>query len=477
MTGDVVGGYRLVRSLGEGARAEVFLGHPIVAAELSTQVALKIYRADVPFAEVSREIDALTTAAGPHVVLVSDLSSGVDGSPVLIMEKLGGGSLASLLARRVSLSTGEAITILVPLAGAVGRLRAGGVAHGRLSVASVFFTDHGAPVLACFGGSVVTDATNSVERETSQALTADLASLRDLARSVLATARGGASEAGVGRLLEWMDAAPLGDSFVGELSDQLFDLGTPEPVQLAGETTMPSPPMRTELQQGRRRGSRRTARPRGAAAAGPSPRSFLSGALTRAVGSLDSVPGAIARVREIIAPVRARFWIIGAGVLATMVLALVLVPQNSSDAIPGAAPSPASSQSPSPSPSPTNTALGGEGDEADVAGDDPAVALEVLLQAREECIRSVSILCLDGVDQAGSAALAEDQSRVRALQGSSGSVAETPTVEIPEAPREFHVEERLGGAALVTVSGANSEPASILMIRSEAGWRIRDYLR
>jgi len=176
-------------------------------------------------------------------------------------------------------------------------------------------------------------------------------------------------------------------------------------------------------------------------------------------------------LRELVAPVRARFWAIGIGALAALVGALVLVPQGSSDATPDAVASD----------SPTAPAIAeqipAEGAPDEILGDDPAVALAALLESRELCIHSASVLCLDAVDQIGSQALAEDQARIRALHEGADAGGDIPDETVPPQPWEFEIGEQLGGAALVTVSGADSEPASILMIRSEAGWRIRDYLR
>ncbi len=54
--------------------------------------------------------------------------------------------------------------------------------------------------------------------------------------------------------------------------------------------------------------------------------------------------------------------------------------------------------------------------------EDPADALVRLLETRERCLRDRSVLCLEGVAQPGSAALADDQELVLALQAG----AETP---------------------------------------------------
>jgi hypothetical protein len=109
-------------------------------------------------------------------------------------------------------------------------------------------------------------------------------------------------------------------------------------------------------------------------------------------------------------------------------------------------------------------------------GDDPVAAAIVLLALREECFRSASLLCLDGVVQPGSSAEAADRAAVSVLQG--GGEAPAPI----SAPSPELV-ERLGESALVSLVAASegdgapeTAPASLLLMKGEAGWRIRDYL-
>src|SRR5690606_5655524 len=106
------------------------------------------------------------------------------------------------------------------------------------------------------------------------------------------------------------------------------------------------------------------------------------------------------------------------------------------------------------------------------SGDDPAAAAVALLAERDRCVRELSVLCLDGVGQPGSAALAADQQLVRDLQAGG---------ELPEpwlaSLAQVTVIERLGDSALVSLGDvADSEPASLLLMQGEAGWRIRGYL-
>jgi hypothetical protein len=102
--------------------------------------------------------------------------------------------------------------------------------------------------------------------------------------------------------------------------------------------------------------------------------------------------------------------------------------------------------------------------------DDPLLASTVLLKARVNCIRDLSILCLDNVDEASSAAFASDAALIQQVQGGG----EIPTSAALEAG-QLALTERLGDTALIGLGNAGSA-ASILVIKTRAGWRIRDYL-
>ncbi|MFW8745955.1 hypothetical protein, partial [Mesorhizobium japonicum] len=102
-------------------------------------------------------------------------------------------------------------------------------------------------------------------------------------------------------------------------------------------------------------------------------------------------------------------------------------------------------------------------------GDDPAAAATVLLRRREACRRELSVLCLDGVDQDGSAAADLDRAALRSAQDGGELVADLVPAATDASPR---LGERLGDSALVTLTGG----ASMLLVREGDGWRIRDLL-
>jgi hypothetical protein len=172
------------------------------------------------------------------------------------------------------------------------------------------------------------------------------------------------------------------------------------------------------------------------------------------------------RALTVLRGVRPRFWLLAGGIALALMLAVALLPAGAASSPRGAAPDPGPT-----SPAPSTTVPS-----APPLPDDPLRAAEILLAARRSCIRSLSILCLADVDEASSAAFASDAALIQQVQGGE---------EIPRSALEsgdaLTLVERLGDSALIGLgSSATSVPAStpgsILVIRTRAGWRIRDYL-
>jgi len=107
--------------------------------------------------------------------------------------------------------------------------------------------------------------------------------------------------------------------------------------------------------------------------------------------------------------------------------------------------------------------------DAAIGGDDPLAAAVALLERRQTCFAELSLLCLEEVDQQGSAALLADRTVMEALR--AGEEADV-TASDGSDPR---LAERWGDSALVEV-GPETAPAPLLLMRSEAGWRIRDWI-
>jgi hypothetical protein len=102
------------------------------------------------------------------------------------------------------------------------------------------------------------------------------------------------------------------------------------------------------------------------------------------------------------------------------------------------------------------------------APEDPVDALSRLLATRERCLRDLSVLCLEDVDEQGSAALDDDRQAIQAIVDAGRQPV------ILDAGGAVVI-ERLGDSVLIALA-PDSQPASVLLMKGEAGWRIRDYI-
>lgn len=525
----MVGGYRLVRKLGDGARGEVYLGHAGAAEDAmeTSTAAVKIFREGASGQSIADEIGVLARTSSPHLLRLMDVATAPDGRPCAILPRLGSVSLARLMAERPSLAAGETITILAPLCVAVTELHATRACHGAIRPGAVLFDQKGAPVLACFGkasrfGDVESALPATVaERAAEPRVAADLAALAALAELVLGRISAGESSRRVADILDWLrgpdsggrisggavSGGRVGDRsarFAEELADRLFDLTAAVPIDfahpiVAGRGAVPARVITsTPAARPRTVDSATALRNPGAGQA----KRLLSKLLpTAAVARipLPAVAESLTRARTAIASVRRPFWIAGAAGVVAIVLALSFahlpgeadaasghavtrptVGEVPAQARPSARPQSASPAAPSavrPGGEASGEASGSGGGSAKSAilADDPVAAAEALLRARERCILKRSVLCLDGVDQANSSALEDDGYLIRSLQG--GGAADASSSSFSGAT--IVLSERLGDSALLAVQGGEPEVAkgtALLIVKGQSGWRIRDFL-
>ncbi|MFF1385397.1 protein kinase [Arthrobacter sp. NPDC058288] len=173
-----VPGYQVERELGRGASASVWL----VREELTfREFAVKCfappehlarsapgtgaYGREDPEHAVRRELRILSALDHDHLVKahqVVRLGGAADGGLGLVMDYAAGGSLARLVSCRGPLSVGQTITVLTPLAQALGYLHGKGFMHSDVAPGNVLFTAHGKPLLADLGITrMVGDAADS----------------------------------------------------------------------------------------------------------------------------------------------------------------------------------------------------------------------------------------------------------------------------------------------------------------------------
>lgn len=453
--------------------------------------AIKVYRHDAVSAAVDRELTALTSVDSAHIVGVVDAAA--EGSrQCVVLRLLDPGGLARLLASRATLSRGELVTLLVPLARAVNAMHVAGVSHGSLNASKVLFTESGAPVL--LGGAHMTTAAHppsrSALREGGEFLK-DRRALWALASDLLARA----SQPGdVSEFADWVHTSAWDDpGFPDELSERAFDTGPPTPLSIPwlglqpadddGRGSLP-PPNRHQASQ--------LAGPRGTAR---KTRGFKS--ITER-GHLT-----LTRLSEAYKSVRPRFRLLAiAGVV--LIAGVLFTATAGGSARTGSGVERAEDAA-------TTGALSDEGDLAPAVGrgdagavpdptgtyepeaviqdtlmgDDPVAAATLLLSLRDECLGAASAECLEAVLQRDSAAWMADTawlSQPRA--GTEGHAS------LFHEGRDVTVVDIMGGVVLLSIDSAipapapgsaeqvNAQrgPASVLIIRTEAGWRIRDVL-
>ena len=157
----VVPGYELGVLLARGGTSEVWAG---VALDGGRRVAVKVVHADLESLEAaSREAAVSARAASAHVVTVEACVPLPDGRVAVVMPHLLGGAVDALVRARGHLSPGEVVTVLAPVASALGRLHDLGVVHGDVSPGNVLLDLDGRPVLGDLGlGHVVGDVSPGV---------------------------------------------------------------------------------------------------------------------------------------------------------------------------------------------------------------------------------------------------------------------------------------------------------------------------
>ncbi|MFL5992434.1 MAG: protein kinase domain-containing protein, partial [Rubrobacteraceae bacterium] len=145
--------YRLVRPLGSGGMADVFLAHDGI---LDRDVALKVmgtrYASDEEFVErFKREAQSAAALSHPNIVSIFDRGASEDGTYYIAMEYLSGGTLKDRILKRGALPSHTAAAVALQIAEALRCAHERGVIHRDIKPHNILITDSGDVKVTDFG--------------------------------------------------------------------------------------------------------------------------------------------------------------------------------------------------------------------------------------------------------------------------------------------------------------------------------------
>jgi hypothetical protein len=338
-------------------------------------------------------LEGLLAGAGPHLVEVVDVGSAANGD-LLVLLSPPAARLSELLAAPGGLTAGEAVTVLVPLAGALERMHAGGVAHGGVGISAVVLDADGSPAWWVPEVPALRRRIGAVAF--GEQVAADVTDFQGLCSTLLAPVGVPVPHA------ERLDA----------LAAAIYAVAPAEPVRLVrpSEARPSGPPARLLP-----------------AVAVPVPSAPPRGPRgTRLPGAaLEAARG-----------VRARVWVALGAAAVLLVGALVLLPSGDDGRRASAMPAPSTTP-------PSSAATAPRRAEVAARSLDGGAAVTALLAERERCLTSGSESCLRTVDAVGSPVLGADLAAVRA--GVEAVRIDPARVRVPASG---------GGTALGTAGGA-----------------------
>ena len=232
-------GHEVLELLGYGTTGEVWRARR--GAELVVLRRLASVDADA-LAEVRRQATVVRTLGSRHLVRLKNVTR-AQGDEVLVLDHAACGSLEALLADRGALTPGEVVTVLAPLAEALGQAHDHGLRHRRLTASRVLLDVGGVPKLDGLGLDPLHDPATSLDPTRVLGPSADVWALGDLGRRML----GGelpetAPRPLVLALRRALDPDPLARPSAEELASALLAACPAEPLTgLPAPVVLPTP--------------------------------------------------------------------------------------------------------------------------------------------------------------------------------------------------------------------------------------------
>src|SRR2546427_195028 len=162
--GQQLGNYRLIRLLGQGGFAEVYLGEHI---HLNTLAALKVLHAQLTQQEEQRFLqEARTIAKLDHPHIIRLLEYGIEQStPYLVMSYAPHGSLRQRSPRGTRLPLPEVLTSVKQIASALQYAHGEQVIHRDVKPENMLLGYHDRLLLADFGIALITSSSHSLSTQ------------------------------------------------------------------------------------------------------------------------------------------------------------------------------------------------------------------------------------------------------------------------------------------------------------------------
>jgi serine/threonine protein kinase len=145
--------YRIVRPLGEGGMARVYLAHDeLLGRDVAVKVLARRLAEDAESVErFRREARSAASLSHPNIVAVHDTGQTEDGDRFIVMEYVPGGTLKDPIREKGPLPPGEAASVALQVARALAAAHARGVIHRDIKPQNVLLTGSGEAKVADFG--------------------------------------------------------------------------------------------------------------------------------------------------------------------------------------------------------------------------------------------------------------------------------------------------------------------------------------
>ena len=152
--------YEIIRSIGEGGMANVYLGYDTI---LDRNVAIKVLRGDLSNDEkfvrrFQREALSASSLAHPNIVEVYDVGED-NGLYYIVMEYIEGKTLKQMLKKRGNLTLSEAIDIMLQLTDGMAHAHDSYIIHRDLKPQNIMIKDDGQIKITDFGIAMALNST------------------------------------------------------------------------------------------------------------------------------------------------------------------------------------------------------------------------------------------------------------------------------------------------------------------------------